>query len=296
MAVTYLTNTSPGVPTLNGSAGSLVALLDYLLVTTMGWTKAFTGTNIASYRAPTGNRHYLNVDDTTTLNSRLRGFEIATAAGVAVASGSGPFPTETLCAGGAYFYKGDDTGTARKWWFLSNGEIFYLASYCAQTQTYVSTLTFGEFPSAKAADAYNTILSCAASASDYTYGMYAHYSSASCQGLFIARSYTQVGGAIGGTRIIPYYYVTTGVLGSNGAAYPSPLEGALLLAKVMVSEPSSYLMRGFLPGIWAPMHARPLADGDTFTGTGDFAGKSFVARNVGNNGQIMIETSDTWDS
>lgn len=296
MAVTYLTNLSPGVPTLTGAAGSLITLLDYLLVTTLGWTKAFTGTNIASYRAPTGNRHYLNVDDTTTLNSRLRGFEVATAAGVAPAAGTGPFPTDAMNSGGFYFLKGDDTTTARKWWFLSNGPLFYLTSYCAGSQLYTTTLTFGEFPSAKAADAYNTILGAGWSANDYIYPMYVYNINTAGSGVAIARSYTQLGGAVGGVRIIPYYYGSQSQIGSSGAAYPSPLEGALLLSKVQVSEPGAYLMRGFLPGIWAPLHVRPLLDGDTFTGTGDFAGRSFLVRNSGSSGQVIIELSDTWDS
>ena len=79
MAIYYYTNTSPGAPTLTGAAGSLITLLDWLLVTNLGWTKEFSGTNLASYRAATGNRFYLGVDDTTALYSRVRGFATMTA-------------------------------------------------------------------------------------------------------------------------------------------------------------------------------------------------------------------------
>mgnify|MGYP000538869411 CR=1 FL=1 len=62
MAITVLrynnNGTSAGAPALSGSAGSLITVLDFCLVTTLGWTKT-AGTNNGIYRAPTGNRRYL---------------------------------------------------------------------------------------------------------------------------------------------------------------------------------------------------------------------------------------------
>lgn len=54
MAITHLTNATPGAPTLTGAIGSLIALLDFCLVTALGWTKAQSGTNLATYISPTG--------------------------------------------------------------------------------------------------------------------------------------------------------------------------------------------------------------------------------------------------
>ena len=44
--MTTITNATSGAPTLSGTAGSLVAVLDFCLVTTLGWTKPFSGTNL----------------------------------------------------------------------------------------------------------------------------------------------------------------------------------------------------------------------------------------------------------
>jgi hypothetical protein len=69
----------------------------------------------------------------------------------------------------------------------------------------------------------------------------------------------------------------------------------------------SNCVRGYLKGLWAPCHFQPCGHGDTFSGSGSMSGKSFIALNVlstqsvsGNapngtgNGQLVIETSNTW--
>lgn len=294
MTTTYLTQASSGVPVLNGAVGSLITLLDYLLVTTLGWTKAFTGTNIASYRAPTGNRFYLGVDDTTTLNARVRAFETATAAGVAVGSGTGPTPTDDLLSGGGYVYKGDNTSTARSWWFASDGKMFHLS---INASSYYALFSFGDFASYKSSDAFNTLLSSEAGPSKSVYGITTGISAttSATTGSCIIRAYTQVGGCVGSAKIVDGTYGSVSTIGSAGSPYPSEVEGALLLGRVRINE-SSARLRGTIPGLWSPAHAKPLGDGDTFSGTGDFSGRTFVARNVGTSGQVMVETSDTWST
>ena len=296
MTTTYLTQASSGVPVLNGSAGSLIALLDYLLITTLGWTKAFTGTNIAAYRAPNGNRFYLGVDDTGTLNARLRGFESMTAAGVAVASGTNPFPTDAQLSGGDYVYKGSDTTTARNWWFSSDGNVFHLS---INASSYYGLFSFGDFYSNKSTDPYNSLIMGEASASSYANGVNANTAAASAAiaGSFATRSYTGLGGSQPIAKAIDGSFGSSGVIGSNGATYPSTIEGGLLISRIRIGEAIvNGSFRGVLPGLWAPMHSRPLGDGDTFTGTGDLAGRTFVCRWVGTGGSVFVETSDTWSA
>ena len=295
MTTTYITNATAGAPTLTGAIGSLISLLDFCLVTTLGWTKAFTGTNTASYQATTGNRFYLGIDDTTTLNARLRGFETMTAAGVAVASGTGPFPTDALQSGGDYVYKSSDTTTARNWWFASDGKMFYLS---INATAYYSLFSFGDFISNKSADAYNTVIIGESASSAYTSGCSALVLATATgqNGSYLTRAYTGVGGAKICTKCVDGGYGhTNGAIGSDSPNYPSDVEGALLISRIQISEALTSF-RGRLPGLWAPMHSRPLGDGDTFTGSGDFSGRTFVARNISTNGQVLIETSDTWRS
>ena len=68
MALTIYRSSDAGAPSLTGAAGSLIALLDACLRTGYGtkagagWTKPFTGTNIAAFRQGAGgNGRYLRV-------------------------------------------------------------------------------------------------------------------------------------------------------------------------------------------------------------------------------------------
>lgn len=288
-----ITNLTAGAPALTGAAGSLIGILDFALVATLGWTKSFSTTNVATYRAPAGNRFYLAVDDSSTLNTRLRGFEAATTYGVAVASGSGPYPTDAQVNGGLYHHKSTDTGTTREWTILGDNKCFYLTNL---TSSAYSALFFGDFISSKAGDSFNSCL--AAEEAPASASAFATQASTLVvtSGVFCARSYTQVGGSVKhGRGADPLRCNATGTMGAGGLPYPSPIEGGLVLAPVTLIETTSGI-RGKFPGLWSPCHARPLANGDTFTGTGTLTGKTFLARHLSASGQMMLETSDTWYS
>lgn len=85
MAVTQYLNTDASAPTLTGQVGSVIALLDAVLVNgygtkpAAGWTKEYTGTNIAVYRnnpsAPGSTGMYLRVDDTVTTYCTIRAYK-----------------------------------------------------------------------------------------------------------------------------------------------------------------------------------------------------------------------------
>src|SRR5687767_8039803 len=91
-------------PTMNNAAGALVTVLDAILVngygakSPLGWAISFTSGNLRTYRPPAGTRFYLGVSDDTTESCKIRGFEVATAAGAAVTSGTGPYPTAAQAA------------------------------------------------------------------------------------------------------------------------------------------------------------------------------------------------------
>ena len=86
MAVTVYRWDDPDAPVLsNPSAGSLIGVLDACLVdgytgkTGAGWTKAFSGTNLAAYRQGAGSMCYLRVDDGTgSFKVKMRGYESMT--------------------------------------------------------------------------------------------------------------------------------------------------------------------------------------------------------------------------
>ena len=88
------------------------------------------------------------------------------------------------------------------------------------------------------------------------------------------------------------------VLAGGGVAYPNPTDGGLYLSPVWVHEPAGPTIRGRLRGFWQLCHLYSgFTDGETFTGTGDLAGRTFtVMRQSANNGAYCIETSATLET
>jgi len=65
---------------------------------------------------------------------------------------------------------------------------------------------------------------------------------------------------------------------------------------VYITEVAGYI-RGYMRGFYHFLHViANLNDGDTFNGSGDYAGRSFmVVKTSGNSGVYVIETT-TWDT
>ena len=296
MAITVLRNGSPGAPaTFTGAAGSLRTLLDYCL-NAAGWAKVFTGTNLSTYRAPAGNRFYLALDDTAATRARVRAFESVDAAGVAVTAASlGPIPSDTQSAGGGYIYKSGDTSTARSWLFVGTSTGFHLAWNTSATN--YNGLFFGDFVSFKPGDAYNVALFCdnSSSATGTQYPTcVTSVATADKTGHYVARNHLGIGGSAGLNIGVNTVLAGGGTgLGKGGVDYPSPLEGAMLLCPVYLIEPNVGA-RGIVPGIWSPLHGRPLPSESQFTGAGAFSAKSFEIRWQEGSCCAAYETSDTW--
>lgn len=290
MAIYIKKSTDAGAPVITQSAGAVITLLDFLLVTTAGWTKEFSGTNLACYRMPVGTgRFRLYVDDTSTTAARPIGYEEMTS----ISAGTGPLPTAAQISGGLYLNK----TTAADWKFFSNGKIFYL--FCKYGTTWC-VHAFGDFISDKAADAFSTIHIGQHTSATTTsnFAILGTTLAGALSGHYVARPYTQIGGSIPVTKFSDSVRSIAGTtMGSNGSLYPNPVSGALLLAPVWIGEGTAASgPRGLLPGIWNPLHLSPLADGDTFVGTGALAGRTFEAvcpQTIGAQ-QCFVETSDTW--
>lgn len=299
MAVTVIRSgfngTTAGAPSLSGTAGSLIAVLDFCLVTTLGWGKEFSGTNLAAYRAPTGNRMYLYVDDTATQNARLRAYEAMTG----IAAGTGSFPTDAQVSGGLYHYKSSAASSAdRPWVCISDGKLVHFFSNADGASAWVGW-SFGDFESYKSGDTFNTVIVAATAANQSGQGLLLMVSSVAnaAAGHYMARSHTQIGGAVAAGKFTDAArsYGTL-AMGNAGAPYPAPIEGGVLLAPCWLSE-SSIGARGRLPGLWVPLHQRPLAHADIFSGAGSLAGRTFeTVMLYSNGGQVFLETSNTWGS
>ena len=138
MTVRLYKSTDASAPTLSGSAGALLTVLDAVLVngygsqTAAGWTIAFTGTNKRQYAmAAGGTSCQLYIDDSgpgagTTREARINGFKTGTGIG----TGTGQFPTtaQQTAPSGAVVVRKSTTAdaTARAWTIIADGHTIYM--------------------------------------------------------------------------------------------------------------------------------------------------------------------------
>jgi hypothetical protein len=136
----------------------------------LGWTKEYSGTNLAVYRTKGGNHAYLYVDDTSAY-SRVRGYRSMTS----LTNGVDPFPTDIQLSGGGYwnhwcnssFYGNSSSGTDLSWHLVGDDRFFYFGCtfFCHngcsdgyRQQLYRTCYFFGEFPSYKTNDTNNLVI------------------------------------------------------------------------------------------------------------------------------------------
>ena len=306
MTVRIYKSTDASAPVLSGQAGALIALLDAVLVNgygalaAAGWAKAFSGTNLAAYRPPVGgNRLYLRIDDTGTTNGRGVGYESMTD----VNTGVGGFPTEAQIAGGMYWPKSNTAdATARPWIIAATDRmlIMHVSPTSVANATNASICAFGDLKSYKSGDAYGTVHIAGILSTPTTSNVLHNLgiTLVASNGHYVARSYTQTGTSlqIGKHTDAAKSMGTTTMGGANSTlVYPNPPDGGLYVAPLWVHEISGPSVRGTIPGLWCPLHNKPLEHLDTFSGTGALAGRTFLALKMYNGSEAFLETSDTWD-
>lgn len=286
-----------GAPTLNGVAGTLIAVLDAALVTGAGWSKVYSGTNKAVYRAPAGRQFYLRVDDTGTTSARIVGYETMSD----VDTGTGPFPTAAQVSGGLYVIKSNAAdATARAWAVYANDRAFYIwhniANAVPSSNTSNAVINgFGDLITFNPSDAYGTFIMAATSASvgaDFGANHSGSFSTV-LTGHYACRDATGIAGAKQGGKVsdIPN---STASMGSGGPSYPHPVDGKLHLARERWLD-GSVGLRGFMPGYYAPQHASFMnffSSFDTVTGSGALTGKSFDLLHSYSSASCAIDKSD----
>lgn len=324
MGVNIYLSTDASAPVLTGQVGSLTALLDAILVNgygskaAAGWTIAYTGTNQRDYKQGTGsNGYYLDVNDnapTTAKEARMRSYEAMTA----LATGTNAFPTSSQSSFGVVCRKSTSAdSTARAWYCVADATCFHLFVDTGDftSPAYSLCFSFGDFFSYKSGDSYNTAIM-GRLAENTSSDQYETLAMIWCQaattstfggGQYVDRMWTGVGGSLGFSKFSSVLCMNPsqgqwGPTGNSGAqcTYPNGPDGALELAPIWIAHNGS--VRGYLKGLWAPCHSQPCGHGDTFSGTGNMVGKTFLALNVrsiqygsvSSTGQIIVETSNTW--
>lgn len=328
MTVTVYKSTDASAPTLTGQVGSLVALLDAILVNgygskaSQGWTKPYTATNKAVFKMAGGNQRYIDVDDTNSGSganiSRIVGYETMTA----VATGTGPFPSAALLTGGVYVHKSSTAdATARPWYAIGNGTMFYLLTMASATSfttngSVAGGFMFGDFTSYTPGDTFNTIL-CGAQSTTLAPGSTTNhllalgYLGSLVNGAYVPRAYTGIGGAVEVQKRTNYAiarnsgtaadrYGMGNTLGVSGiplgfATGPNIPDGGFYLDRIWLSESAG--LRGELPGLWTNVIPGGVNHLDTIAGNGPLTGKTFEMLVFGSGGTAslpLFEISNTW--
>ena len=310
MTIRVYYSTDSGAPVYSASVGALLAVLKACLVdgygskVAAGWTQPFTGTNLAVFRPSAGNRHYLWVDDTNASATRVRGFTEMSG----VSTGTGGFPLDGQVNGGCYVLKSNATTEPRGWVLVADEKRFWFISAFGSSTIEGSTsrgigMFYGDIISAKAGDAYGTLLIAGETngSTGSHIGSLATSLSTAVPGGFLARSYTQAGGSVVAGRCTDSAKSPGVTIGVAGTPYPDPVTGGILIAPLFVYEPVAQVVRGVVPGGWCPLHNLPGSPGDTFQGAGALAGKEFLLVDTGGiggtsgRGRMALEISNTWE-
>ena len=300
MAWELYKSTDGSAPTLNGTAGSLVALLDAVLVTgygaksAAGWTKEFTGTNKAAFRNASGaiSRTYLRVQDDGpgaqgAREARLRLYSTMSDAD----TGTLPTPTVAQTTPGIVVRKSTTAdSTARAWFVLADEKtaiVVITPGDTAATYTDIANVTYvgdiysyltadaqGAFIGGRIVEAATTMAPTVCIGSSNSPGSY------SVIGGYVAGSHTGVAGSVAIYLLQPSLGAMTPAAGT-ALTYPNPVDGAVYVVGPILALTSAGIVRGHLRGLNLFCHGRTtVAAWDTVTGTGDLAGRSFILNTV----------------
>lgn len=303
-------------PVLTGTAGDMVNLLDKCLVAgygaaaAAGWTKDYTGTNKATFRnsASDGTGTYYRCQDDLATTGQKYAYIAMYETMSAVDTGTLAYPTVNSYMGVQKSNTQD--ATARDWVIVADNCAAHIFIKHGANGTDFEYFFMGDIFSFKSSDAYRAAIigrySTSFSSSAYT----------SCSawqnkavpntdpGCGITRSHAGTGSGIACGLHTDAYKANTSPTSATyfgGAtytmlAYPNAVNSGILVAPLWIHQntTSPYIVRGYLPGIWSPLHNRPIAQQDTYSGAGSLAGKTFEAFNIYSSAQVHVETSNTW--
>jgi len=272
-----------------------------------GWSKLFTGTNLAAYKIinVAGTGCVLKVDDTGTTVARVRGYEAMSD----ITTGTGPFPTVAqIAASGLWWSKSNAaSAAARPWRITADDRGVYFFPKNADTGAEHQGNYFGDILSLKSNDPYACVLR--GNTSDLSAGVtmqtpdagYAD-SSSSIGGLYAARAANTLGGAAQHFNA-PVMSVGLPLVHTSGAVgwtYPSPVDNGLLLTPVVIYSTQGY--RGYYPGLrLSPQITNSaFSTGDAVVGSGDMVGKSVTVIKLGapaagaGQGVVFMDQTTDW--
>lgn len=325
MPVREYDSTMPSAPALTGEPGSLITLLQAVLVdgfgaqAAAGWSLAFSGPNTAVFRQGAGLGHVYWVDDSGpgaggAREARMRGAEDASD----VETLLNPFPTVAQAPNGLVVRKSATLdATPRVWYAVADAATCYLLMQSGDTQG--GTLRYlgvciGAFISRLPADAGRSLIiartteNSALTTAEWLDRVSVNSSEFLLGGHYLARLHTQAIGAVQagkyGDRVKSGS--TTLLQGTTGGAMLAPNPGDLsryLSPLHLITMDGGMAVRGRLRGFWQYLGvAAEISDRTVIEGAGVFAGRRWrlVGPSGGGSGaagpKYALEISDTWEA
>ena len=334
----YTSGDSSGPGSITGQTGSLITILDACLVNgysghpAAGWTRVNGSGSAASssysiYAAYSNNgtppigansasgctMHVNDAGPIVANEAWITGWETMTTLSGSNGAGTGigqfPLPAQLLTVGTVVCRKSSAASNAPKQWIMfADFATMYL--YIASGDSGYNGFMFGDlFSLGGATDIYRcmifggTLNSFATAFGSDVANVAGNNSTpftTPTGGLFMVRTYGQIPGSITAAR---WGDATLQVVGNavnswnGGLQAPNPPDGSLYLCPARVYE--SAFQRGRIRGLYCGGH--PLgsfADGQTFYGGNDYAGKSFRVVKPGGFGvgYLIMETSATLET
>jgi hypothetical protein len=329
----YYQSIDAGAPVIYGVTGSLIAVLDACLVNGYGtkagagWLKPFAnvvngaGLNeYAGYTQPSGSGLSVFINDNNPNGSSFKeaiatGWEIlvnpSSSVSNTVGSGSGqfPLPAQSLTTGHVTIRKSttNDSSSVRPWVVYADSSSFYAFIQTGDTANVYYGFGFGDIFSFQNVnntgtnDAFKCIImgrfadnSSAAASDGFDFVSNANGYATQISGNYMPRSYIGTGTSIAIARH------GDGNMGNANfylgvVPMPNPTDSGLYISPVWVVETATSALRGQLRGLYQPLHPiANFADGQGFSGSIDFGGKTFrTVKTTPNSGLYVLETSNT---
>lgn len=220
-------------------------------VAPLGWSKPFSGTNLAAYRSPNvaGTGVYLRVNDSNAQEARVIAYESMTD----IDTGTAPFPTTAQISGGGYWPKADAANlTVRRWVIYGDDRFFYFFPLWSNAGNYAALYGFGDPRSFKSPDPYQAIIQVSTSSAAGGSSPGAHLAASRTDpagGLYICRGVSGLGGSV---AAYPYavspFPAANSQSGNGGMLFPSPADNGLYLSPMTTIANSC--VRAILPGLY----------------------------------------------
>lgn len=305
--------------TITGQAGTLITVLDAILVTGEGWTKTYSGTNKAVYTQASGNGFCFRVLDDgsgagSTREAEVRAAESASDVDTLV----DPFPTVAQVSNANCTWRKSNTtdATTRNYWCVADGNCFHLIiNFDGSTAS--DMYSFGDTEPHYTGDGYNTFMTTRVASNSNSNSLIQTNiqnvitgSGFTCR-VFFARS------ADGLVKSDYGYWVGAGQnIGNNGfgnPTYPSTptnkmhltfINSASAYSNSTTASQAGAMLRGVIPHVLEPLlgnNTGTLANADTFQDSSyDATADSLVllaieAGTFSTSAKIVFQKDGTWD-